>query len=106
MKVLAVFLKELLVLYIINHFLQKPNFFKFLYLGIYLIYFTTQIQSLSVVFKQFRLNELLRVKIDGFKNYYLSKGGESEDEKLYLFDNCSEEASIVYYSLFSAKIFN
>ena len=93
MKVIAVFLKELLVLYIINHFLEKPNFFKFLYLGIYLVYFTTQIQSLSVIFKQFRLNEILTAKIRCFSNYYL-KTGKKEDNQTemmnhLLFDNCS-----------------
>jgi hypothetical protein len=108
LKIVSVFLKEILLFYTSFRFLQKPNFFKFLYLLCYMHYFTTQINSLSRIFKNFKLVSIIKTKILFFKFAILEPKYVStfNDGEIDLFDPIFEDFNIAFYQLMSKSIFN
>ena len=72
-KILAVFLREAVLLTTLFHFLSTPNLFKGLYLCAYLFYFARQISALADTIRDFRYRELLSLKTSYYRNCLLLK---------------------------------
>lgn len=105
-KVLAVFIKEALLIIIVLYFLKKPNFFKILYVLVYLLYFKSQIKALSEVVKSFRFLEILAAKIRFVKNYFFSSSSEELKNSDLIFSEEFKNMGDIYLNLFTRRMFH
>lgn len=108
LKIISVFLKEILLFYTCFRFLQKPNIFKFLYLLCYMYYFTSQIKTLAKVFEKFYFVQIIQAKILFYKHCLLNTNFKLTDpgQETRLFGSFFETLNMAYYRLMTKTIFN
>ena len=108
MRILSVFLREVLLFYTLVKFLQTPNLFKVIYLGSYLFYFCYQISDLASTLSTFQLRQLIASKIYYFHVCFISNldpDTHVPNVPNGLFRRLFPHCQILYSRLFSRAIF-
>jgi hypothetical protein len=105
-RLLSVFMKEILLLSMVSQFLTNPNLFKLLYLCFYLKYFYSQFSTLKRILTDFQFEELAEAKIRFYKNSLLSRSPRSSDPGFDLHSSFFQQFDQRYYRLFTRKLFN
>ena len=105
-KILAVFIKEILLLSIAFGFLNNPNIFKLAYLAVYLYYFFHQIKSLLRVMTMLKFPEILKAKGLFIKRVYISNTAMPYSSAIDYYDPIFCKLGSYYFELMSRKIFN
>lgn len=109
MRLVSVFLREVLLFYTLLRFLPTPNLFKVIYLSSYLFYFCYQLSELSLTLQSFQLRKVIMSKL-----YYtlvcLVRNLHSEtpvpDIPNALFRKAFPHIQILFSRLFSRAVFN
>ena len=105
LKLLSVFMKDILLFYVVSNFLTRPNIFKLVYLCCYLKYFFSQFYSLGKVFSKFHFEEMFLAKIRYYKNNLLSPDTKKGPVEMEFYAPEFTKLNGVYYQLFNNRIF-
>lgn len=106
LKMVSVFMKEILLFFVISKFLIRPNIFKLIYLIIYLRYFFEQFYSLGKVFSEFKFEEIFAAKIQYYRQNLLNSESRVPEIGIDLYSSNFQTLNEMYFRLFRKRIFN
>jgi hypothetical protein len=101
----SVFMKDLLLFYIVSKFLIQPNIFKLFYVVFYLRYFFSQFRSLGQVCLDFRFQEIFAAKIRFFKRNLMNVEAQRPMGAFDFYGTDFRRLNSMYANLFAKKTF-